>query len=140
MADESLFTIEDAAALAAARTVDVFCIKLYKVGGLTAARKIAAIAEAAGIQLNCGGLAAMCQLEAAASAQFCAATPAKRTFGAAEFVFGLGPIGPDPLVVDSGFAIKNGAVEVPQGAGLGIVLDEKALERHTLKKVVVDDR
>jgi L-alanine-DL-glutamate epimerase-like enolase superfamily enzyme len=140
MADESLFTIEDAAALAAARAVDVFCIKLYKVGGLTAARKIAAIAEAAGIQLNCGGLAAMCQLEAAASAQFCAATPAKRTFGAAEFVFGLGPIGRDPLVVDSGFAIKNGAVEVPQGPGLGIVLDEKALERHTLKKLVVGDR
>jgi muconate cycloisomerase len=140
MADESLFTIEDAAALAAARAVDVFCIKLYKVGGFTAARKIAAIAEAAGIQLNCGGLAVLSQLEAAASAHFCAATPAKRTFSAAEFVFGLGPIGRDPLVVDSGFAIRDGAVEVPQGPGLGIVLDEKSLERHTLKKVVVGDR
>ena len=35
---------------------------------------------------------------------------------------------------------QNGAVEVPQGSDLGIVLDEKALERHTLKKVVVGDR
>jgi muconate cycloisomerase len=61
-------------------------------------------------------------------------------FGSAEFDFGLGPIGRDLLVVDSGFAIKNGAAAVPQSPGLGIVLDEKVLDRHTLKKVVVGDR
>jgi L-alanine-DL-glutamate epimerase-like enolase superfamily enzyme len=137
MADESLFTLADAIALAEARAVDVFCIKLYKVGGLSVARKIAAVAEATGIQLNCGGLAVLSQLEAAASAHFCASTPAKRTFGAAEFVFGVGTHGRDPLVVDSGFTVKNGSVQVPKGPGLGITIDEAALERHTLKKVVV---
>ena len=38
MADEGLFTIQDAMALAEAHAVDVFCIKLYKVGGLTPAK------------------------------------------------------------------------------------------------------
>jgi muconate cycloisomerase len=138
MADESLFTIQDAAELAAARAVDVFCIKLYKVGGLSPARKIAAIAEANGIQLNCGGLAVASQFEAAASAHFCATVPAKRTFGAAEFVFGVGTMGPDPLVADGAMTIRDGSVMVPTGPGLGLALDEAALERMTLEKTVVE--
>jgi L-Ala-D/L-Glu epimerase / N-acetyl-D-glutamate racemase len=137
MADESLFSIQDAIALADARAVDVFCIKLYKIGGLSVARKISAIADASGIQINCGGLAVASQFEAAASAQFCASVREKKTFGAAEFVFGLGTVGHDPLAADSNFTIKDGAVEVPKGPGLGLTLDEKALERLTLKKVVV---
>ncbi len=138
MADEGLFTIQDAAELAAARAVDVFCIKLYKVGGLLPARKIAAIAEANGIQLNCGGLAVASQFEAAASAHFCATVPVKRTFGAAEFIFGVGTMGPDPLVADGAMTIRDGAVTVPTGPGLGLTLDEKALERMTLQTSVVE--
>ena len=138
MADESLFTIQDAAELAAARAVDVFCIKLYKVGGLLPARKIAAIAEASGIQLNCGGLAVASQFEAAASAHFCATVPAKRTFGAAEFIFGVGTMGDDPLVADGAMSIRDGAVTVPTGPGLGLTLDEKALDRMTLQTSIVE--
>ena len=138
MADESLFTIQDAAELAAARAVDVFCIKLYKVGGLLPARKIAAIAEANGIQLNCGGLAVASQFEAAASAHFCATVPAKRPFGAAEFIFGVGTMGADPLVADGAMTIRDGAVTVPTGPGLGLTLDEKVLERMTLQTSVVE--
>lgn len=137
MADESLFTIEDATALAEARAVDVFCIKLYKVGGLTPARKISAIAQGAGIHLNCGGLATVSTFEAAASAHFCATVPARRTFGAAEFVFGLGPLGRDPLAANKALLIKDGAVAVPEGPGLGIELDEAALEKATLLREVV---
>lgn len=137
MADESLFTIQDAAELANSRAVDVFCIKLYKVGGLTPARKIAAIAEAHGILINSGGLAVASQFEAAASAHFCAAVPARRTFGAAEFAFGAGTKGPDPLVAEGAMSIVDGKVKVPTGPGLGLVLDTDALERMTLKKVDV---
>ncbi len=137
MADESLFTIEDAMDLVRHRAVDVFCIKLYKVGGLTPARKIAAIAKSANILLNCGGLATVSNFEAAAAAHFCATIPARQTFGAAEFVFGLGPLGRDPLVVDTPLVIKDGAVRVPDGPGLGLVLDEAALEKMTLQKTVV---
>lgn len=137
MADESLFTIQDAAELAQARAVDIFCIKLYKVGGLLPARKIAAIGEANGIQINSGGLAVASQFEAAASAHFCATIPARRTFGAAEFAFGVGPKGPDPLVAEGAMSIMDGAVRVPTGPGLGLTLDPKALERVTLRRVVV---
>jgi L-alanine-DL-glutamate epimerase-like enolase superfamily enzyme len=140
MADESLFTVEDAVALAKARAVDVFCIKLYKVGGLFPARKIAAIAEANNIQLNCGGLAALSSLDAAAAAHYCASIPARRTFGAAEFVFGLGLVGPDPLIAENPFKIEDGCVKVPENPGLGVVIDERALERHTLLKHVIQRR
>lgn len=132
MADEALFTLQDAYALAEARAVDAFCIKLYKVGGITAAKKIAAVAEAANIQLNCGGLAVQSQLEAAAGAHFYASTPAARMMGAAEFVLGLNATARDPLCPESDFVIRDGHVDVPRGPGLGITIDEAALKKNTL--------
>lgn len=132
MADEGIFTIQDAMAHAEARAVDVFCIKLYKVGGLTPAKKIAAIAEASNIQLNCGGLSVQSQLEAAAGAHFYASTPASRMMGAAEFVFGLNTNAKDPLCPESDFKVDNGFVNVPTGPGLGITIDEKLLKANTL--------
>jgi L-alanine-DL-glutamate epimerase-like enolase superfamily enzyme len=137
MADESLFTLEDAIDLVRHRSVDVFCIKLYKVGGLSPARKMSAVGRSAGILMNCGGLATTSTFEAAAAAHFCASVPARQTFGAAEFVFGLGPLGRDPLAAESPMRIEDGAVRVPTGPGLGIALDETALQKMTLHKAVV---
>jgi L-alanine-DL-glutamate epimerase-like enolase superfamily enzyme len=132
MADEGIFTLQDAYALAEAHAVDAFCIKLYKLGGLSAAKKIAAVAESANIQLNCGGLAVQSQLEAAASAHFYASTPASRMMGAGEFVMGLNATAKDPLSPESDFAIRDGHVDVPRGPGLGITIDEAALKKNTL--------
>ena len=132
MADEALFTLQDAYALAHARAVDAFCIKLYKLGGITPAKKIAAVAEAANIQLNCGGLAVQSQLEAAAGAHYYASTPASRMMGAAEFVMGLNATAKDPLCPESDFVLRDGHVEVPRGPGLGITIDEAALKKCTL--------
>ena len=132
MADEGIFTIQDAYALAEARAVDAYCIKLYKLGGITPAKKIAAIAEAANIQLNCGGLAVQSQLEAAAGAHYYASTPASRMFGAAEFVFGLNATAKDPLCPESDFVIRDGHVDVPRGPGLGVTIDEALLKKNTL--------
>ncbi|MDB5862931.1 MAG: hypothetical protein JWO70_737 [Betaproteobacteria bacterium] len=132
MADEGLFTVQDAYALAEARAVDALCIKLYKIGGITPAKKIAAVAEAANIQLNCGGLAIQSQLEAAAGAHFYASTPASRMMGAAEFVFGLNTTAKDPLCPESDFVVRDGHVEVPRGPGLGVTIDEAALKKNTL--------
>jgi L-alanine-DL-glutamate epimerase-like enolase superfamily enzyme len=137
MADEGVMTLGDAYALATAEAVDVFCIKLYKMGGLRAAKKIAAVAEAAGIQLNIGGLAVQSQLEAAAAAHFYASTAERHVMPAAEFIFGLGTLGPDPLVPDTDFVIKNGHVTPPNRPGLGIPVDERAVARHTLKREIV---
>ena len=137
MADEGVFTLEDAYALAQARAVDAFCIKLYKIGGLTPAKKIAALAAAANVQLNAGGLAVQSQLEAAAGAHFYASTPASRMMGAAEFVFGLNTTAKDPLSPESDFKVVDGHVEVPTGPGLGITIDEAALKRNTLLQETV---
>lgn len=137
MADESLFTLDDAAEMARLRSVDVFCIKLYKVGGLLNARKIAALAEAHSILLNSGGLAVASQFEAAASAHFCATISRRRTFGAAEFAFGVGGLADDPLVAEGAMVLKDGKVTVPTGPGLGLTLDEAALKRMTLAEFEV---
>src|SRR3546814_1630974 len=45
MADEACGSLKDAYALVSAEAADVLCIKLYKHGGITPARKIAAVAE-----------------------------------------------------------------------------------------------
>lgn len=137
MADEAIMTLGDAYALAKAEAVDVFCVKLYKMGGLRPAKKIASVAEAAGIQLNVGGLAVLSQLEAAAGAHFYASLPARSVMPAAEFIFGLGVLGPDPLVPDTDFVIKDGHVTPPGRPGLGIPVDERAVERYTLKREIV---
>lgn len=47
--DESLFGLEDALVLVRAEAADVFIIKLIKLGGLHQARKVVAVAEAAGV-------------------------------------------------------------------------------------------
>jgi len=137
MADEACGSVQEAAAIVEAEAADVLCIKLYKHGGITPARKIAAIAEAGNIKINCGGLAVLSQLEAAAGAHFYASRPAEHVMPAGEFIFGLGVIGPDPLVPETDFLVKDGHVRPPGGPGLGITVDERALEAHTLLKEVV---
>jgi L-alanine-DL-glutamate epimerase-like enolase superfamily enzyme len=137
MADEGVFTLQDAQALAQARACDAYCIKLYKMGGITNAKKIAAVGESANIRVNCGGLAVQSQLDAAASAHFYAATPPVRTMGAAEFTFGLNATAKDPLCPDSDFRIKDGHVDVPRGPGLGVTIDEALLKKNTLMQETV---
>ena len=66
----------------------------------------------------------------AAGAHFDASRPAAHVMPAGEFIFGLGVIGPDPLVPETDFRIKDGHVTPPTGAGLGIVVDEQALRRR----------
>lgn len=132
MADESLFTLADAYELAHAQAVDVFCIKLYKTGGIRAAKRITAVAESANLRVNVGGLSVQSQLEAAAGAHFVASTPARLVMPGAEFIFGLGVAGPDPLVGESDFVIRDGHTQVPDGPGLGVTVDEAAVAARTL--------
>ena len=137
MADESCGSLKDAHAIIAAEAADVLCIKLYKHGGITPALKIAALAEAANVKINCGGLAVLSQLEAAAGAHFYASRSADHVMPAGEFIFGLGVLGPDPLVAESDFVIREGHVTPPNGPGLGVTVDVEALDRMTMAKEVV---
>jgi L-alanine-DL-glutamate epimerase-like enolase superfamily enzyme len=132
MADESLFTLHDAYDLAVAQAVDVLCIKLYKTGGIHQAKRITAVAAAANMRVNVGGLSVQSQLEAAAGAHFVASTPVRQVMPGAEFIFGLGVAGPDPLVPVTDFVIKDGHAHVPTGPGLGVVVDEAEVAARTL--------
>ena len=137
MADESLLSLEDAHKLAALQAVDVFCIKLYKFGGIHNAKKVAAVAEAADIKVNIGGIAAFSQLEAAAGIHFHTAMHPSKVMPAGEFLFGLGVRGPDPLVPEPTYTIVDGHVAPSSLPGLGVVLDEQAITRLTLIHEVV---
>lgn len=62
LADESVFSAEDALKIVEMRAADLINIKLMKCGGLTSALKIAALAEISGMECMIG-----CMLEAKVS-------------------------------------------------------------------------
>src|SRR5262249_51098777 len=101
----------------------------YKDGGITPGRKVAAIAEAANLQINCGGFAAA---RGGGRRAFLRRRPAAGLMPVGEFIFGVGVIGPGSLVSQTHFVAKDGHVTPPGGPGLGITVDEAALESLTL--------
>ena len=56
---------------------------------------------------------------------------------AGEFIFGLGVAGPDPLVAETDFVIEDGHVRPPSGPGMGVTIDDAALEKRTLLQETV---
>lgn len=124
MADESLRTPADALRLANAHAVDVLALKVAKSGGLSTVRRIAAIAEAAG--LDCyGGTTIETSLGTAASAHLFCATAA---IGAGTELFG-------PLLLDDDIAAepvtyKAGELLLNDGPGFGITIDEDKVAKY----------
>lgn len=123
MADESLRTPHDALALAHRRAADVFALKVPKSGGFCAARKIAAVADAAGIPCH-GGTTIESPIGTAANLHLVAAT-AGVTAGSELF----GPLLLAEDTVEEPLMYKDGYVYVPCGPGLGVRLDEHKLAR-----------
>lgn len=123
MADESLRTPNDALVLTQRGAGDIFAVKLPKSGGFTAARKIASVAEAAGIPCH-GGTTIESSIGTAAALHLACATPA---FTAGSELFG-------PLLLAEEVAAespiyKDGHLHVPHASGLGIHLDEQKVAR-----------
>jgi L-Ala-D/L-Glu epimerase / N-acetyl-D-glutamate racemase len=106
MADESLYTPADALTLVGGRLVDFLVIKLIKTGGIHDARRIAAIAQTAGVE---------CILS----------TPFDTPIGAAAAIhtaFALGSLAHAHDLPPSGIeaAAAPGRIGRPRGPGLGI--------------------
>lgn len=121
-ADESLYSLHDAADLARRHACDVFNIKLLKVGGLHRARQIAAVAEAEGIAIKVGSMPEL-GVATLAAAQFAAATPGATV--AADLV---GPLMVDGDVIASPALTLEacpGYVRVPHGPGFGFMLPDE---------------
>ncbi|MBV8818555.1 MAG: mandelate racemase/muconate lactonizing enzyme family protein, partial [Acidobacteriaceae bacterium] len=81
MADESCYTLQDAMALARASAADILSVYVGKGGGIGPARKIAAVAEAAGLTCTVGSNLEL-GIASAAMAHLATATPG---IGAEEF-------------------------------------------------------
>lgn len=127
LADESVHTPEDAYRLASLQAADAIKIKLTKVGGYIAARKIIDLAEAAGLKLVVGqGICS--SIEAAAEAQLACAYP--HIHPVAEMV------GPTKLLGDLAerpLDLQRGVLELPEGVGIGVGLAPQRLEQYTIQ-------
>lgn len=136
LADESVFSRNDAMRVIEAEAADVLGLKFYKCGGLHRMRQIAAIADAASVQVNCAGTTAGTYIEAVAAAHLCAAVP-NHAF-AAEFIMGLPAAnGRDPVVANEPIDVLDGRCAIPDGPGLGVVIDEKNLKQLAIVHATV---
>lgn len=130
-ADESCFTIHDAMQVVRHEAADVLNIKVAKAGGLYGAKKIAAIAEAAGLQCVLGTAFGL-GVKVAAKLHLAASTV--KMVDAVEFTeLGLH----EGLLTsphDTGLAlpIEDGCLPVPDGPGLGVELDEEKVRQYSL--------
>jgi muconate cycloisomerase len=124
MADESLRRDHDALALAARRAADVFSLKIGKSGGYLVTRRIAAVAQAAGIACH-GGTGIESSLGTLAGAHLLATLPAV-TWGSELF----GPLLMTDGLLAEPLDYRDGALHLPDGPGLGIDLDEDRVTRY----------
>ncbi len=124
MADEAIFSEHDALAVGAAGAADAVSLKLVKHGGLLGTKRVAAVAEAAGIGLY-GGCLLESSVGAAAHLQVFATL---RTLDWHCEHFGP-QILRDDLVAEP-IAYDNFEVLLPPGPGLGVVLDEDKVRHY----------
>ena len=136
MADESVYTLDDAMRVVAHGAADVMTLKWYKCGGLRRCRDIAVVAEAAGMKTNCAGTANGSYIEAIAAAHLCSALP-NHAFGA-EFILGLPSVNEHPVIRNRPIDVRNGSCNVPTAPGLGVEVDRKALTKLALSHLVID--
>jgi len=124
MADECVFSPHDMLAVATAAAADVVSLKLVKHGGLLNTRKVAAVAEAAGIGLY-GGCLLESSIGAAAHLQVFA--------GLRELGWGCEHFGPQILtddLVTEPLRFEDFQVHLPAGPGIGVTLDHDKLRRY----------
>lgn len=123
MADEALQGVESAFQIACTASADVFAIKIEQSGGLYAAGKVGAVAEAAGIGLY-GGTMLEGGIGTAASAHLFS-TFARMEWGTELF----GPLLLTEEILEQPLDYSEFTLGVPQGPGLGVALAESALAR-----------
>ena len=130
-ADESCYSVHDAMQIVRHEAADVLNIKLGKAGGLYGAKKIAAIAEAAGLRCVLGTAFGL-GLEMAAKLQLASSTMS--VIDAVEFT----ELGLHPNLLSSphdkllSLPVTDGTLPVPDGPGLGVLLDEEVLAHYRL--------
>ena len=127
MADESVFTLQDARHLIELGAADVLSVYPGKHGGIAATREIAHLARAAGITCSMGS-----------NLELGIATAAMLHIGIAEPAIDserypgdfLGPLYHQADLITEPLALGPTTARVPEGPGLGVELDEDQLARY----------
>ncbi|HEV7304737.1 muconate/chloromuconate family cycloisomerase [Ensifer sp.] len=133
MADEALTGPESAFEIARTKGADVFAVKIEQSGGLFNAQRVAAIADAAGIELY-GGTMLEGAVGTVASAHVFS-TFANLQWGTELF----GPLLLTEEILATPLDYSDFELSVPDGPGLGIELDEDRLKffaRDGLRKTI----
>jgi muconate cycloisomerase len=138
VADESCWSARDALDLARQRSADCISIYLAKAGGIHAARRVAAVAEAADLPCDVNGSIESGIGNAAnlafAIATRCVVMPSVIPVSApqGEHPCHVGGHYFDDDVVMRPFAFRDGALLPLDGPGLGIEVDEAKLRKYAL--------
>ena len=122
MADESLHGPRSAFELAKVAGADVFAVKIEQSGGLYAAQQVAAIADAAGIELYGGTMLEGAVGTIASAHAF--ATFANLQWGTELF----GPLLLTEEILETPLDYSDFHLTVPDGPGLGTALDEDRVQ------------
>jgi muconate cycloisomerase len=138
MADESAWNAHDVIQIIEKRAAQIVSIYATKPGGLYGAMEVAAVARAAGIICNVNGSVetgignlANLQLAAAAPAVVLScvvpvSTPAEMQSGRLAGIYYKDDLIAEPM------RFVDGAVELPDGAGMGIAADEAKIARYAV--------
>jgi muconate cycloisomerase len=139
MADESAWNAHDVIQIVEQHAVDIVSIYTTKPGGLYKAMEVASVCRAAGIICNVNGSIetgvgnlANIQLAAAAPAVTLScvvpvSTPAEHQRGQ------IGGIYYRDDLIAAPMRLVDGAIEVPQGAGMGIPVDEAKVAKYQVQ-------
>lgn len=126
MADESVFTLQDAWLLSTHRAADILSVYPGKHGGIAATGEIVAVAKAAGLRCTIGsnlelgiGTAAMLHVAAAFPEIDTEAFPADT----------IGPFYHEADLITKPLDLGPPHAKIPDGPGLGVELDETQLKR-----------
>ncbi len=134
IADESLVTEDNAAALIAANACDVFNIRVSKCGGLIASARIAQMAAEAGIGVQIGAQVGETSLLSAAGRALAAHVPSLEYL---EGSFGTHLLSED-IAFESVMFGYGGRGELLPRPGLGVAVNEDALERLAQEKITIE--
>lgn len=124
MADESVCSVQEALSVVQKEAADVFALKIPKSGGITNVKKIAAVAEAAGVPCF-GGSTLETSIGTAASLHVYCSTP-----NLTEECELFGPLWLADDIVEEPIEFRDRRAWVPNGTGLGVSLDEEKVEHY----------
>jgi L-alanine-DL-glutamate epimerase-like enolase superfamily enzyme len=130
IADESVYTTHDATALIRAQAVDALSVYVGKAGGISNARKIVALAEAAGVACTIGSNLEM----GVGSAAMIHLAMATRGVRSEEFPCDIiGPLYYEDDLLSEPLDLSDGHARLHERPGLGVQLDEEKVQRYRVQ-------